>query len=203
MSEDASDEGALPDRVTRAFRDQGSFERVDETTFASTATPFEGRVAVEPAAEGRMRYRITVRVPMLDEAAEDDVAPVVEEGWYETFELRVADIRGVTERERDLAPTVGVDESGTREAVVEVTFEEIDPRRGANDAAAVVNYVEGTFVQGIIPGYEYGDSVSGIVESARQTGGSDGGGTDGAESDGAGSDRAGSNGARSDGANRE
>lgn len=159
---------AVPDRVRRAFRDHGSFERVDEATFESTTTPFEGVVAVSPASEGRARYDVTVRVPMLGEATEGDVADVVEEGWFETFERRIESISGVTAGEQDLSPTV---ERRGREAVVEASFEEINERRGVDDAAAVVDYVEGTFVQGIIPGYDYADPVAGLISRAREAAG--------------------------------
>lgn len=167
----------LPDRVVRAFRDHGSFERVGETTFESTSTPFTGHVEVSPAEGGRFQYQVAVRVPMLDETTEDSVADVVEEGWYETFELRVEDVSGVTEAKRDVSPTVRVGTSdGRREAVVEASFEDINPDRAVNDAAAVIDYVEGTFVEGIIPGYEYTEPASSLINRARQTGGDEGSG---------------------------
>ncbi|WP_129112912.1 DUF5813 family protein [Halegenticoccus tardaugens] len=162
--------GELPDRVRRAFRDHDAFERVDETAFESTNTPFEGLVEVEPAASGRVEFRVTVRVPMLGEVTKERVADVVEEGWYETFALRVEDVAGVTRKEHDFDPTVS--ENGRR-VEVEFAFEDIDERRGVDDAAALVDYVEGTFVQGIIPGYDYGEPVATILSRAQQSGGSD------------------------------
>ena len=39
--------------------------------------------------------------------------------------------------------------------------------RAVEDAAALVEYVEGTYVQGVIPGYEYGDPVAGLLDRAR------------------------------------
>lgn len=158
----------MPDRVRRAFRDHGSFERVDGTTFESTTTPFEADVSVNPADGGRMRYDVTVSVPMLGEVTEDEVAPVVEEGWFETFERRIESVSGITAGEHDLSPTVH--ERG-REAVVEASFEEINERRGADDAGALVDYVEGTFVQGIIPGYDYVEPASNLISRARSAAG--------------------------------
>lgn len=159
------------DRARRAFRDHGSFEQVDETTYESTTTAFDGRVEVSPAEDGRLRFDVTVRVPMLDAVTADEVAPIVEEGWYETFELRVKDIYGVTRKEHELEPEVA--ERG-REAVVEASFEDINERRGVDDAGAVINYVEGTYVQGIIPGYDYVEPVTNILSQAqRNAGGSD------------------------------
>jgi ATP phosphoribosyltransferase len=45
---------------------------------------------------------------------------------------------------------------------------------GAADIAkAFVEYVEGTYVEGVIPGYEYADPVAGLRQRARQTGEAD------------------------------
>jgi hypothetical protein len=158
----------VPDRVRRAFRDHASFERVDENTYESVTTPFEGVVGVEPTEGGRIRYDVTVRVPMLGEVTEDEVADVVEEGWYETFELRVVDVAGVTRGEHEIEPEVREE---NRQAVVEMCFEDINERRAVDDAGALVDYVEGTFVQGIIPGYRYTEPVSSILNRAYQSGG--------------------------------
>ena len=155
-------------RVERAFGDHGSFERRDGTTFESVTTSFDGLVDSSPAGEGRIAFRVTVRVPTLNEVTEDRVADVVEDGWFETFERRVEDVGGVTARERDLDPTVRRDAG---EVVVEVEFEDIDEHRGVNDAGALIDFVEGTYVQGIIPGYEYTDPVKSVISQARQTGG--------------------------------
>ncbi|MFB6096880.1 MAG: DUF5813 family protein [Haloferacaceae archaeon] len=155
-------------RVGRAFRDHGSFERRDESTFESTTTPFEGVVEVDEAEGGAVSFDLTVRVPTLNRVTEDHVADVVEAGWAETFELRVVDVGGVTARDRDLDPDV------TRERdalVVEVSFTDLDERRGVDDAAALINFVEGTYVQGIIPGYEYTEPVSELISQAAQAGG--------------------------------
>lgn len=157
-------------RVERAFGDHGSFERRDGTTFESVATAFDGLVDASPADEGRIEFDVTVRVPTLDDVTEDHVAEVVEDGWFETFERRVTDVGGVTRRERDLDPTVSRE---VGDIVVEMNFEDIDERRGVDDAGALIDFVEGTFVQGIIPGYDYTEPVTGIISQARQAGGGD------------------------------
>lgn len=160
----------LPDRVRRAFRDNASFEEVEAGRYESVDTPFEGTVDVTPVADARFEFSVTVRVPMLDEVTEDDVADVVEEGWYETFALRIEDIGGVTATERDLAPDVTTEDG---HAVVRLSFTDINERRGVKDAGALIDYVEGTFVQGIIPGYQYTNPVTSIIDEARQSGGSE------------------------------
>lgn len=159
----------LPGRVGRAFRDHAAFEEVETGRYESVTTPFEGVVNVDVVDDGRLQFHVTVRVPLLDEVTEDHVADVVEDGWYETFALRVEDIGGVTAAGHDLEPTV---ERTGRQAVITVSFADINERRGADDAGAVIDYVEGTFVQGIIPGYEYTDPVTSLIDTARQSGGS-------------------------------
>jgi hypothetical protein len=172
----------LPDRVGRAFRDHGSFAPAGEAVWTVTTTPFEARVAASPDTEGRIDYRVTVRVPVLSAVTNDEVAPVVEDGWAETFELRVVDVGGVTRAERDPEPTV---EREDDELVVRVAFADLDPRRAVDDAVALVDFVEGTYVQGVIPGYDYREPVTSLLGRARQMGGSGsepadgaGGGTD-------------------------
>lgn len=156
----------LPGRVRRAFADHTGFEQVDDARFESTTT-FEGTVEATEA-DGRIQFTIESRVPLLNSVTEDEVAAVVEDGWYETFELRVSDIGGVFRTDRDLDPTVT---RHPESIVVEASFEDINERRGVDDAGAVINYVEGTFVQGIIPGYEYTEPVTSILDQARDTAG--------------------------------
>jgi hypothetical protein len=154
----------VPDRVGRAFRDHESFERVGEGSYESQTTAFDGVVDVA-AAEGRIAFDVTVRVPMLSAVVDGEVAGVVEDGWYETFELRVRDANGVVRGDHDLDPTV---RRRPTQAIVEYTFEDINERRGVDDAGALVNYVEGTYAQGIIPGYDYLSPVTDIVSRASQ-----------------------------------
>lgn len=160
----------LPGRVRRAFRDHDAFEQAGDRRFRATSTLFDADVVAEADDDGRVTFAVTVRVPMLDAVTEDEVADVVEEGWYETFRLRVTDVGAVTERDRELSPTVN--DAGD-EAVVAASLSDIDERRGVNDAAALIDFVEGTFVQGVIPGYDYTDPVASILAEARQAGGSD------------------------------
>ena len=157
---------ALPDRVERAFADHGSFEAAEEGVFESTTIPFEGVVRVRGIDPTTVE--VTVRAPMLSEAVVDneEVAPVVETDWFETFDRRMEDAHMPMARERELDPTVE-DEAG--ELVVEATLTDPDPSRLADDARALVEYVEGTYVEGVVPGYEYDDPVDGLLNQARRT----------------------------------
>ncbi len=157
----------LPSRLRRAFGDHTAFEQDTDSHFTSTATTFEGSVEVSET-DGTFVFTVESRVPLLDTVTEEDVADVVEDGWYETFELRAQDIGGIFRTDRELSPTVT---RHTETVAVEATFEDINPRRGVDDAAAVIDYIEGTFVQGVIPGYTYTDPVDGILQRARDTAG--------------------------------
>jgi hypothetical protein len=158
------------DRLRRALRAHDSFEpsEDDDRTWTAARTPFD--VALRPSLreDGRARYRLTVRLPALSATTEDDVAPVVEDGWYETFDLRVRDVGDIFRGDPDPDPSVSREGD---EVLVTAEVVDIDPRRAADDASAFVNFVEGTYVQGVIPGYDYHEPVSDLLESARQRGG--------------------------------
>ncbi|AUV83182.1 hypothetical protein C2R22_17290 [Salinigranum rubrum] len=158
----------LPGRVRRAFADHSGFEEAGIDEYVSTATPFDATVTVETDDDGHVRFTVEIRVPTLSAVVDGDVAGVVEEGWTETFELRVEDVDGVTKAERGLDPTVRhLDD----ELVVTVTYTDINERRGVDDAAALVTFVEGTYVQGVIPGYDYTEPVTSLMSSAKDAGG--------------------------------
>jgi hypothetical protein len=159
-----------PDGLARAVDSHRAFdpESDAETTFVSTTTAFDGVVDAESTDDG-VSFAVTVTVPMLSTVTDDDLAPIVEDGWYETFERRVTDVGAIFRIERELTPAVSHDGS---EAVVTATLTDRNVERGVDDAAALIDFVEGTYVQGIIPGYTYTDPVAGLLEQARAAGGS-------------------------------
>ena len=53
-------------------------------------------------------------------------------------------------------------------------FEWDDPSRAADIAKTLIEYVEGTYVEGVIPGYEYESPVADLLDRASQ---GEGGGT--------------------------
>ncbi|MFB6156365.1 MAG: DUF5813 family protein [Haloferacaceae archaeon] len=161
----------VPDRARRAFRDHDAFDpSAKPGAFAAVTTPFDAEVRAGEGTDGRIEFAVEVRVPRLSTVVEGEVADVVEEGWAETFELRVTDPGGVTRGDRDLDPSVRAVDGAL---VVTVGFEDVDPRRGVADALALVNFVEGTYVQGVIPGYEYTEPVAGILAEARRAAGAE------------------------------
>lgn len=150
----------MTDEVERALEAHHRFEQRDGE-FVPTETIFEASVAVE---DGTVRVQNTL--PTLDAAVESEtVAPVVEEGWLETFERRVVDLAGVTKTEPVEVRSV----EREQEIVRVVTDLEPAPGTVGEDVVAIVSFVEGTWVEGIIPGYDYVDRVERVRERARET----------------------------------
>lgn len=145
-----------------AFEGHDSFERRNDG-FDATTTPFE----VHASADDR-QFEVTVRVPTLPAVVEGEVGDAVAHGWFDTLERRMADAYDVTQ-----AADGDVSVARDRDAgVVRVDFSfSAPPRQGVDDAAALVDYVEGTYVQGVIPGYDYRDPVAGLLSDARQRAG--------------------------------
>ena len=157
------------DRGVRGLRRHDSVSEPSDARARVTTTPFDAAVRVAAGDDGQVQFTTEVRVPTLNEVTVDEVAPVVEDGWADTFERRVENVGAITEAGHDLAPTVERD----GDLVARVTLEDLDPHRGANDAVAFADYVEGVYVQGVIPGYEYTPPVKGLIDEARAVGGSD------------------------------
>jgi len=95
----------------------------------------------------------------------------VRDGWLETLERRLEDAPKSTRVAVDLDEyTVEADDEAV---VVTYRFSLGGEREAADVAKTFVEYVEGTYVEGIVPGYEYVGVVADLV-SAASTGGSEG-----------------------------
>lgn len=154
----------VPDRVSQAFAAHEAFEE-REGAFAATTARFDTRILVVDRDESASRYRLSLTVPTLSSAVEGPVADVVEEGWLDTFRLRLEDAAMAVPTDSGIeVPTANVDNG---DIVVETTFRESDPERAPRTAKALINYVEGTYAEGVVPGYEYRPPVSDLLASAR------------------------------------
>jgi hypothetical protein len=137
--------------VERAFRLHDGFER-DDDTYVVTTTPFDGRVSLSDPIE------VTVRMPTLSAVVSDDsVADVVETGWFETLELRLEDAHTVVSADEATPPTIAREDD---HVLLEVA---------AEDAKAIVDFAEGTWMQGLIPGYDYDEPAAGMLNRAHQS----------------------------------
>lgn len=168
----------LPEAAARAFEAHDAFAPATEGYRIET-TRFDARLTAndDADAEWALAYELTVRAPMLSTAvaddAEEDVGPAVEEGWFETFVLRLEDapdaVRDSVEIDLDVRERAG-------EAVITYRFEWGNADRAAAIAKAFAEFVEGTYMQGVVPGYDYGPPVSEMLASARSAGGDEGSG---------------------------
>lgn len=146
------------------FSEHAAFER-GETGYELTTTPFDAVVEIEDSGNETL-YRVTITLPTLDGVVEGErVAEVVEEGWFETLELRLTDPEQVTTGQSDVDSAVKREGSEVR---VEMAFRSSDPERAAENAKALAEFVEGTWVQGIVPGYEYGEPAASLLDRATQ-----------------------------------
>lgn len=162
----------MTDDRAEAFTRHEAFERRngdrEERTYDLATTVFE--TAVRPREGG---VEITVTVPTIDAAVESEtVADVVADGWFETLERRLEDVYRVATGDGE-GPTV---ERDAREIRIGLTYDSPQP---AADAKALIEYVEGTYVQGLIPGYEYSGPAGELLAAAKERGEQGAGSADG------------------------
>lgn len=165
----------VPSAVTDAFDDHDAFEPGEEG-YRVTTTVFDAIVTAIDADGVGHEYTVTVRTPMLDAAVEGEVVgPAVEDGWFETFERRLEDAAGATRAQVDLDEhRLRVDDG---QAVATFVFSYGDPGRAAEIAKTLVEYVEGTYVEGIVPGYDYQSPVADLLEASKTAGDNERSGT--------------------------
>jgi hypothetical protein len=180
----ANEDADVPGDVAGAFDRHDAFERdgdayhLDSTAFDVTAT------AAATADEKAGTFTVTVPVPTLSAsvADPDDVAQVVEDGWFETFERRLEDAFDVAKTSYGDDPVLDRDPDVV---TVTLSYESWSAREGVEDAKVLAEYVEGTFVQGLIPGYDYVGAAATLRSNATQNaGGSDGDDASGADRSG-------------------
>ncbi|WP_290819349.1 DUF5813 family protein [Halovivax sp.] len=163
-----TDDSSLPEAVERALADHEAFEPADEG-YALTTTVFDARVDAEPAdGERDGEFAVTVRLPSLDAAvAGETVAAVVEDDWADTFERRLADVFSVARTGTHEEPAV---ERAPSELRVVLEYTAWDAEEGVADAKTLIEYVEGTYAQGLIPGYDYRGEAATLLETAQSRG---------------------------------
>lgn len=149
----------MNDGQASAFEAHPRFEPRAEGVFAIDGMDFEAWVRIDEGA-----VVLVDEVPTLDATVVGEtVAQVVAEGWLDTFERRVEDVNGVVEAPID-EPQVHRDGDVIRVETRIAVGDQADPA----EVVAAANYIEGTWVEGIIPGYEYDERVRMIRNRARQ-----------------------------------
>lgn len=155
----------------RAFDGHDAYVQRDgeDTAYRLETTAFDGTVTLP--AEADDTYQVVVETPTLEAATSDQVGHAVAVGWFETFEKRLDDAPGATRHDVSLS-AFGVAEDGDT-VVVRYEFVESNPRIAADVAKTFAEYVEGTYVEGVVPGYEYEGAVAELIGAAA-AGGSEG-----------------------------
>lgn len=157
----------LPAPVERELDDHDAFARTADGYDLET-TVFDVSVAADSGEGNRDGvFVVTVSLPALSTAAADDVADVVEDDWLRTFERRLDDAFSVAKTATHEGPRVEREDGTVR---VQLEYVAWDAREGVEDAKALVEYVEGTYAQGMIPGYEYRGLAATLLDNARTRG---------------------------------
>jgi hypothetical protein len=160
----------VPDDVAEVFDARETYVP-SGSGYVIETTSFEAHLTASEGEKWRTNYEVTVRAPTLGAATADEVGPAVREGWLDTLERRLGDAPKATRVAVDLDDYT-VEEAG-EEVIVTYRFSLGGEREAADVAKAFVEYVEGTYVEGIIPGYDYVGVVADLM-SAASTGGSEG-----------------------------
>ncbi|MES3517343.1 MAG: DUF5813 family protein [Natronomonas sp.] len=169
-------DAVLPDEATEALGRQEAFEDAGDGWYRITTTAFEARVTAEETDGPLCTYTLEVRAPMLSAATEDSVGDAVEAGWFETYDRRLEDAPKAVRDTLELSDRRVFEEAG--DAVAVFVFDFGNPTRAFRITKAMAEFVEGTYMEGIVPGYSYTDPVAQLLSRARQAGG-DGDGTRG------------------------
>ncbi|MFB6151354.1 MAG: DUF5813 family protein [Haloarculaceae archaeon] len=149
--------------VRAAFEGHDAFESADGGYRVAT-TPFDARVSARPAGEWKTAFSVAVDVPTLDAAVAGEVGTAVADGWLDAFERRLEGAPSATRAAVELSSFAVSAEDGT--VTVEYWFEFGDERRGVEIAKTFVEFVEGTYVQGVVPGYDYESPVADLLSEA-------------------------------------
>lgn len=159
----------LPEPVDSALAAHDAFEPTDDG-YALTTTVFDTRVTASAAEDDRDgAFRVVVTFPTLSAATADDVARVVEDDWLETFDRRLEDVFGVATTGTHDDPVVERDVPAG-EVSVTLAYVSWDAAEGVADAKALVEFLEGTYAQGLVPGYEYRGEAATLRANAQQRG---------------------------------
>lgn len=151
----------MTEELADTFRSRADYREQEPGVFAVEDLDFEAQVIVD---EGTVT--LVHELPTLDATVVGEtVAPVVQSGWAETFERRVQDVTGVIDGPVS-GPTVA--KSGE---TIRVRIElQGEGQRAPEMVRHAVEFIESTWVEGIIPGYDYDERVQAIRNRAMATG---------------------------------
>jgi hypothetical protein len=147
--------------IVSAIQIQNAFELVEdvEGLFTSKTTVFDAKLEINIIEKG-IEFRVEMEVPTIDSIVLEEVEPIIKEGWLETFSLRLEDIGGAVQNKFD---SVEIELKNEKKVVIIIEFSSESINRGIGDAKAIVDYIEGTYREGIIPGFKYDKMVADLI----------------------------------------
>ncbi len=158
---------SIPGPIEDALEAHEAFVQTEDG-YALETTVFETAVtAIQAEGPRDGVIRVTVRLPTLDAATTDPVASIVEDDWFQTLERRLADVFSVAHTTRHEEPRL---ERNGEEVRVSLEYVTWNAGEGVDDAKTLIEYVEGTFAQGLIPGYDYRGEAATLLENAQAAG---------------------------------
>jgi len=157
----------IPETAASAFERHDAYDDTG-AEFALTTTVFESTVRIDSREDRPPTYTVTAFVPTLDAATAEDVGTALCENWEETLTRRLEAAPKATRAAVEL-DEFAVDRVGD-ELRIKYGFAWDDPGHAAEIAKTFAEYVEGTYVEGIVPGYDYQPPVSSLLASASQSG---------------------------------
>ena len=153
----------LPESTRTAFERHEAYD-LTEGTAVLRSVVFDATVGVTDNGD----YTLTVRAPTLDSATADDVGPTVADDWLRTLCHRARDAPKATRASVDVDEFTAKAVNG--EVHITYTFALERPDTAAHIAKTFAEFVEGTYVEGLIPGYEYEPPVTNLLADASQGG---------------------------------
>ena len=158
----------IPEPVREAFAAHDAY-KPGADGFALTSITFDAELTVTET-DGTVLYSVVVSAPTLDAATADTVGDAVVADWLRTLRLRAKDAPKATRAavELDEFTVTQTDD----EVQIEYQFAWERPTQAANIAKAFAEFAEGTYAEGIVPGYEYEPPVSNLLARASHDGAS-------------------------------
>lgn len=155
----------IEDRLRNALSRHDKF-RSQNSGYEYTGTAFDVTAIVR---DGECQVRVVL--PELDTVVQNETVPdVVRSGWRDTLDRRLKDGPKAAGLQGDIEYTL---EEKDTVVIARYTFTPKSPRVIGEEVSAIATFVEGTYVQGIIPGYEYDEPVTGLIQQAGEQAGSD------------------------------
>lgn len=155
----------IPESAERAFDAHDAYDR-DGDEYELTTITFESRVEASETDDWAHEYTVVVRAPMLSSVVDGEVGPDLEAGWFDTLALRMEDAPDAIRDNLELDRLDVHEELGDAVVVFEFTWGNAD--RAPAVAKALAEYVEGTYMEGVVPGFDYTDPVDSLLASASQ-----------------------------------